>query len=132
LGEQDEGAPVTGVDGEILDELLIDDLRNLGALYVENRGRACDLDSRGGGLNGEGEVDGQSLADKEVKPGGLNLAETCAGGSDFVVSWLQKGGRVNAVSIGCKDVIDTRIHICHRHNGIGQDRFVGVGDRASD
>ncbi len=131
-GEQDERAPITSIDGQILDELLIDYLRDFRAFDVENRGRAGNLDGRGRGLNSEGEIDGQRLADKKVQPGGLNFAETCTGGSDFVVPRLQEGGRVDAGGIGGKDVIDTRIYICHRNCSIGKDRFVWVGDGAGD
>ncbi len=64
------------IAGEILDELLIDDLRDFRAFDVEKRSSAGDLDGRGGGLNSESEIDGQGLADKKVQPGRLNFAET--------------------------------------------------------
>ena len=77
-GDEDEGAPVAAVDGEVGDEVLVEGLRDLGLVGVEDGGIGGDMTSVVTAAGGQRGVDGEDLADGEDEVFAVDLAEGAA------------------------------------------------------
>ena len=91
---QDEGAPVTGRDGKVGDEGLVDGLGDLGLVGVDERRFAGDDDLSGDGGGREGDVDGEDLTYGEDEVLAVDLAEAAAAGDNLIVAGQEEVGRV--------------------------------------
>jgi hypothetical protein len=96
---EDECAPITGGDGKIGDEGLIDGLGDFGLLGVDERRLAGDDDLSGDGSGRQGDVDGEDLAYGEDKVLAVDFAEAASAGADLIVSGKQEGGSEGAITV---------------------------------
>jgi hypothetical protein len=130
--EEHERIPVAGVDGQVADELLIDGLRDLGLLGVDERRGAADIDLGGDGGVGQRGVDREDLTDGEDEILTIDLAEAAAAEDHFVVAGGKEGSGVRAVAIGGEVACGSGIGVDDDDGRAGNDGSGGVGDSSGD
>ena len=129
---EDEGAPITGGDGKIGDEGLIDGLGDFGLLGVDERRLAGDDDLSGDGGGRKGDVDGEDLAYGEDEVLAVDFAEAAAAGADLIVSGKQEGGSEGAITVGGEGAGDSGVGIEHDDSRVGNGGSALVSERAVD
>jgi anti-sigma regulatory factor (Ser/Thr protein kinase) len=131
-GKENEGIPVTRVDGQVADELLADGLRDLRLVGIEQWSGGIDSDLRGGTCGRERAVDGEDLAYGEVEILAVDFAEGAATEDDLVVAGLQEGDVVLAVVVGGEVADRAGIGVSDDDDCAGNDGSGGVGYGAGD